>query len=124
MTSDAGANAATVRAMWRAHGDGRVDAMLALLHPEVAWRPLSRPGRAVYVGHDGIRQMLDDLRKANGEYRVELDDVAETAEDRVTATGRIVLLEGPSLGAEAPVEFRIVLRGGLVYEVDTFARPR
>jgi hypothetical protein len=113
-------NEATVVAMAAAHREGRIDAMLATIHPDVVWYPWSRPGLSVYRGHEGIRQMIADMRAANGIYGIDFDDVTETTPGQVTATGRIVREDN---GGEASVEFAIEMRDGLVSEVEVHVSP-
>ncbi len=64
--------------------------MLALVHPDVVWRPLTRPGRSEYVGHAGTRAMVDDLRRAMGDYRIDFESISELPNGRVLAVGEVV----------------------------------
>jgi hypothetical protein len=41
--------------------DGRIEDMLALIHPQVMWLPVARPGRSLYAGHAGMIRLVDDL---------------------------------------------------------------
>jgi hypothetical protein len=114
----------TVRAMWLAHREDRVDDMLDLIHPRVLWRPLSRPGRSLYSGHDGIRRMLEDTRKANGNYWLELDDITEPEPNIVSAKGRVVALDANGETVALAIELLIAMRDGLVHEVETQPLPQ
>jgi ketosteroid isomerase-like protein len=82
-----------LRALWLAHREGRIDDVLALVHPDVVWHPLTRPGLSLYRGHDGARAMLADLRSALGEFYVEFDEYDELADGRVVCRGHIVRSE-------------------------------
>jgi hypothetical protein len=105
--------------MWLAHREGRIDDMLDLIHPRVLWRPLSRPGRSLYSGHDGIRRMLEDTRAANGNYWLELDDLSEPEPSFVLAKGRVVALDANGEMVALDIEMLIAMRDGLVHEVET-----
>ena len=85
-------NVTTVRAVFRAAGEGDEAGMLRHLDPEIEWRPTGfLTGKRAYRGHDGIRQWIADLEEVAGrgdtiltfplEYRA-LDD------DRVLVLGR------------------------------------
>jgi ketosteroid isomerase-like protein len=79
-----------VRALFLAHRQGRIEDMLALVHPAVVWQPLTRPARTEYVGHAGTRAMVDDLRRALGDYRIDFDEFVELADGRISADGEVV----------------------------------
>jgi hypothetical protein len=53
--------------------------MLALVHPDVVWKPLTRPGRSRYLGHVCTQSMLDDFRQ-----------LTKLADGRVMAHGKAV----------------------------------
>src|SRR5436190_23067654 len=56
--------------------DGRVEDVLALVDPQVVWRPVTRPGLSRYEGHPGMVRMVADLRAAYGRYRAEIERIA------------------------------------------------
>src|SRR5258706_10974635 len=66
---------AVVRAMWAAYSDGRMDAVVATMHPDIEWRPSVRPGRSVYHGFDDIRRMPADSERAVGSYVLHVDSI-------------------------------------------------
>ena len=54
-----------------------------ICHPEIEFRSvLGISGRA-YVGHDGIRQYLEDVESAWSQWSVEVERIAEGADGRV-----------------------------------------
>jgi hypothetical protein len=108
-------NVSTVQAMWEAHNDGRVDDMVATMHRDVEWQPLSRPGLSLYAGHNGIRRMLADVAAANGEYTVLPESIFEPEPEHLIMRARVVRPAGPV----AALEIRIEMRDGLIYRVDT-----
>lgn len=71
--------AAVVAALYRARADGDVDAVRALLHPDVVWR--EPDGEAGYAGvHRGRDAVIDDMlgsamAATAGTFRVELEHV-------------------------------------------------
>jgi hypothetical protein len=113
-------NEATVWRMWQAHQENRIDDMLQEMHPGVQWRPFSRPGQNRYMGHDGIRKMVRDVRTANGPYSIIPDRILEIGEDAVSAW-TTVLIHQPPQDHRTEIEFRITLSDGLVYFVEALA---
>lgn len=112
-------NVATVQAMWLCHREGRIDDMLDLVHPKVIWWPMSRPGLSRYIGHDGIRRMLDDIRAANGNHWIELDAISEIEHNLISAQGRVVALDAHGTPVSAAIEMLMTMRDGLVHRVET-----
>jgi ketosteroid isomerase-like protein len=108
-----------VRALFLAHSEGRIDDVLALVHPNVVWQPLTRPARSEYLGHAGTRAMIDDLRAALGDFRVDFDAFTELPGGKVLARGEIVRstpegeIFGPSVGCV------VTLSEGLIIALDS-----
>lgn len=109
-------NEAAVRELVRAHKAGDIDAMLAVVHPDVVWQPLTRPGKSVYVGRDGIRQMVADVGRTIGPSWIEVESYAE-AVDRVILTGALA-----TSSSSVPVTIVMIMRNGLIYDGATRAR--
>ena len=122
IVGDLDANEATVRAMWLAHREDRIDDMLELIHPEIVWMPASRPGLSMYRGHSGVRAMIRDARQAAGAYQLELDEVVGTEDDAVRVQARVVAPADDGGTVVLPIEMLITLRGGLVFDVETHTR--
>ncbi|MDQ1710876.1 MAG: hypothetical protein QOE45_326 [Frankiaceae bacterium] len=117
MTGDStvgGSNAEVVRALWRAHREGRIEDVLALVHREVVWEPLT-PNRTLYVGRAGTRALFEDIRHALGDFRIDLDEVAELPDGRVVSRGHIVGLTpdgevvGPPIATVATVQDGLII---------------
>jgi ketosteroid isomerase-like protein len=94
---------------------GRVDTVLALVDPDVEWRPMTRPGLSVYRGHDGTRQMFDDVARALGRYRVEYTRYDCVDDATVIGHGRVVI-DG---GEHRRFESTMVFRDGLLVSLDS-----
>jgi ketosteroid isomerase-like protein len=111
-----------VRALFTAHDEGRIEDMLALVHPDVVWEPQTRPARSTYIGHAGTLAMVDDLRAALGVYRIDYDNVVELADGRILAQGDLVRKtpEGEVRGPR--VECVVTLFDGLVIALDSSGR--
>ncbi|MEQ1786935.1 MAG: hypothetical protein ABL966_07775 [Acidimicrobiales bacterium] len=107
-----------VRSLWLAHREGRTDDLLAMLGHDVEWLPMSRPGRSLYEGHDGVRLMLEDAKRANGTYWVELDEMIEPAPDLVRATARVITPNPTGPPNEVPIRLAIWIDGDLVVRVE------
>jgi hypothetical protein len=71
-------------------GDGRIEDILALVHPEVVCQPLVRPGFSQYVGHSGMVDLVTNLGAAYGHYWIQIDDMAADGDGRVMVHGRII----------------------------------
>jgi ketosteroid isomerase-like protein len=108
-----------VRALWLAQRAGDVDGLLAQVHPDVVWRPMTRPGLTAYYGHAGTRQMLADFAEVLGPFRMDFDAMTEMYDGRVLAVGRLVRYTDHGEEVGAPVEAYFRLSGGLVVEMDS-----
>jgi ketosteroid isomerase-like protein len=93
-----------VSALFFAHRENRIDDLLALVHPDVVWQPLTRPGRSVYFGYAGTRTMLGDLRAALGDFRVDFDEIIDLPDERVAARGQVVRATEEGEVAGQPVD--------------------
>src|SRR5258708_1734352 len=101
-----------------AAAEGRVEEVLALTDPEVVWRPIFRPGRALYSGHAELGCFLSDRRSAWGRVWFEVEDIAEQAGPQVTARLRVVTKIGGSEQAWSVISV-FTFRDGLVASVDS-----
>jgi hypothetical protein len=93
--------------------------MAAWTHPDAVLHPLSRPGRSVYFGRDGVAEMLADMHDVHGRFDIVCDDVDERDEGVVVARGRLVLENGNEF--ERICEIRV--RDGLVVRFDPVEWP-
>jgi len=76
------------------------DAAVAVCDPEVEFLSvLAVDGRA-YVGHDGIRQYLEDVTSAWEEWRVEVHRLAAVPDGRVVIE---MTMHARGKGSEAPI---------------------
>jgi ketosteroid isomerase-like protein len=112
-------NVETVRAVWAAHAEGRIDDMVALLDLEVMWRPLSRGTQSLYFGWTGTRRMLAEMAQMHGSYMVVLDDVVERSPGQVEVRARMERVEPDGSTMSLPVWMIFALRDGVVITVDT-----
>jgi ketosteroid isomerase-like protein len=81
-------------AVLQARDEGRIEDMLALVHRDVVWWPVSRPGRSMYEGHAGTRQMVRDLHESRGAFRTQIKEVLPQAGGRVLIRGDAILSDG------------------------------
>jgi ketosteroid isomerase-like protein len=107
-----------VRAMWKAGREGDMDGVLATLHPDIKWSPLSRPGGAAYSGHTGVRQLRDETDRHSAIVDVAVDDVIMTADGNVLCRGRSTRRDGTTMTVQH-FEATYVMRDGLIYSVET-----
>jgi ketosteroid isomerase-like protein len=108
-----------VQAMWRAYAEGRVEDMLASIHPSVVWKPLTRPGRSVYVGHSGTLAMMADTARTRGRFRLEWEEPVTMADGRVMCPGRVIQITDHGEMPGARIEPVLTLVDGLVIGLDS-----
>jgi hypothetical protein len=122
-----GSAAQVVSELMAAICDGRIEDMLALVHPQVMWLPVARPGRSLYEGHAGMIRLVDDLSAAYGRFRLEVIEIsadvgkqaAAESGTQVTVRARVVReTDGGDL-ALPPVTGMFTLRGGLVTSMES-----
>ena len=70
--------------------DSRIQDLLDLVAPNVACRPLVRPGLSVYSGHDGMVRFDRDMHAVHGRYQFEIDEITEHDGPEVTVEFRIL----------------------------------
>src|SRR6266704_534146 len=117
-SSPEGSAVRVVLELLAAVADGRMEDVLALTDPRIAWHPVTRPGLTSYEGHADMSRFMADLRSAYGQYRIEVDDFVESAGPQVTARLRVIPDEhGEQRTMAAAVVF--TLRAGLVMSVES-----
>jgi hypothetical protein len=80
----------TVSRLILAISEGRAADARALVHPDVIWRVVVRPALSQYHGPEGVAAAIDDLRAAYGMYRVEIEDIREDGDGRVSVLAHVV----------------------------------
>jgi ketosteroid isomerase-like protein len=118
--------AQVVTELMAAIADARIGDMLALVHPDVVWWALARPGLTMYEGHTGMVQMVADISAAYGPYRIEIDDISVDTDTQVTVRVRAIReTDGKDLPMRL-VTSVFTLRDGLVVsmEADPATDPR
>ena len=98
--------------------DARVAYVLALVHHDVVFQPLVRPGLSRYFGHEGMTRQVTDLHSAHGRYQVEVISITEQAGPQVTVQAR--LLPEPGRGRPACVRTVYGFRDGLIGSIESF----
>jgi ketosteroid isomerase-like protein len=78
-------NVDLVRQGMQAWSRGDIDATLALIDPQIVWRPVTAwPGiQREYRGHAGVRRFWDAFRDPWEEITMEADEISELDEHRV-----------------------------------------
>ncbi|MCU1594562.1 MAG: hypothetical protein JWO12_1954 [Frankiales bacterium] len=87
-------NSDIIRAFFLAHGEGRLEDMLALVHPSVLWQPETPLRRDFYSGHEGTLALFQDMRDALGPFSCQLVSLVELDASTVHVVGWQKLLEG------------------------------
>ena len=95
-----------VRAMTDAANRIDIDAVIALLSPDVVWEETADlPGlREVYRGRDEVREWADELIEVIGNGNNALDRVTELSGDRVF-TENVLTIHGKGSGAPAELRY-------------------
>lgn len=105
-----------------------LDALLELFDPSVEIQPLTlamfgREG-AVYRGHEGIREFVQEVDEVMSQLRVEQLEIRDLGE-RIVANGRLHA-RGRASGAEveSPVGWLVEFREGRVIRMTDYPDPR
>lgn len=101
---------------------GGVESALPFLDPEIEWwAPPEWLEDSVYRGHDGIRRLAAHWTELFDQYRLELDRVVDTGDDRaVILLNQLGQIRGSGDRIEAPIGYLVEARRGLVTRVDIF----
>jgi ketosteroid isomerase-like protein len=79
------------------------DALVALAHPEIEFRPTMLVGsKRVYRGHDGLRRWAADLIAAQTEHQVRVREIRSLGDQRFLLLSE-VLLDGEAVTPSAMV---------------------
>jgi limonene-1,2-epoxide hydrolase len=108
----------TVSALILAIDEDRIEDVQRLVHPQVVWRALARPGKSQYRGRDGMVSFLADLRAAYGTYRVEIDDITEDPDGHVVVLAHVVQQTESGDRALPPARSSFTLLDGLVVAME------
>ena len=99
-------------------------ALLGLVAPDVEWfaqtAAIARGG-APYVGHDGMREYMEDIRSVWRELRV-IPQAFRSDGDRVLATGRVYARDHHGSIIDSPAGWIFLVRGGLVASARVYDR--
>lgn len=95
-------NVEVVRRAYDAFHHRDVDAMLAVIDPEVEWCvDAAIPGAVkVYRGHDGLRTYLEQAQEAFDAVRFDIEEFIDVGEDRLILVATINV-RGKASGAES-----------------------
>ena len=105
---------------------GDIEAFLAELDPEVEYHaalPMVG-GNAVYRGHEGIREWLEDVGDVLAETEFEFPEIRDLG-DRIVAVGRFRARgKGSGVEVEMPVAYVIDVRGPKAIGFEPISIPR
>jgi ketosteroid isomerase-like protein len=94
-----------------------VDALVALADPEIEFHPSILVGaRRTYVGHDGLRRWVEDVKATHIEHTVEISRARRSSSGDVVLTGKL-FAGGKPVG---PFSMRFRLRGGRVIDAASY----
>jgi ketosteroid isomerase-like protein len=111
---------AVVREIWAAFNKGAVDTILALTDPQVELRPYDAQ-RDLYVGHDGVRELLAEALGADVDANVTEYAFSEVG-DAVVVSGSLQVVDASGAIAAQQVHWVYRVKDGLVHRADSFAR--
>jgi ketosteroid isomerase-like protein len=106
--------------MFEAFNDGRIEDLLAMIHPSAVFEPVTRPGRTVYIGHEGVLDLISDIRRTPSQGRVRFDAFTKLPDGRVEARGHQIVAtdDGEVMGQRvSPV---ITVNDGLVVRLESW----
>jgi ketosteroid isomerase-like protein len=122
-------NVEAFRGASEAYNRRDAEALVEFAHPDVEWHPaafraLVGAEAAVYRGHDGLRQMFQEVDESLARAEAEWFDIRDLGE-RIIATGRLHT-RGRESGAEieAPVAVVADFADGKVLRVRTYLEPK
>jgi ketosteroid isomerase-like protein len=104
-----------------------IEGLLEVLDSEVVWHSALHAllgGEATeYRGHDGVREMFQDLYDAFDDIHIEISEIRDLG-DRVVAIGR-TLARGGASGAdvETPIAFVTDFRNGKATSIRGYLNP-
>jgi ketosteroid isomerase-like protein len=108
---------AVVQALWAADRAGDIDGVLATMHPDVTWSPLSRE-RKLYAGHAGVRRLHEEVYRTRGILTITVDDFMETETGNVIGRGQAMVRDDENVSV-LNFEASYILRDGLIVSVET-----
>lgn len=101
-----------------------VDAMVDLLHTEIEWHPTqlasSGGARPYYRGHQGLRDLVDDLERAGIQVEVEFSRIDDLV-DHLIAVGTIRSRNRTGAETEQPLVYRVEIADDLARHVRAYA---
>jgi ketosteroid isomerase-like protein len=105
-----------------AFNEGGVEAALPYLHPEIEWvAPPEWLEDPVYEGHDGMRRLAAYWTELFDQYRLELERVVDTGDDRVVILlSQLGRISGSADQVEGPIGYVAEFRDGLVSRVEIY----
>jgi SnoaL-like domain len=93
------------------------EALIALCHPDIEFCPtILVGGRAIYVGHDGLRRWVGELIASGGTHEARIRAVRELGVNRLVVLTE-VMLEDEVVSPSAMV---VGLRDGLIIHVQAY----
>lgn len=111
---------AVVRDVWAAFNKGDAETIAALTHPDVEIRP-HVAAREVYVGHDGLRELLNETAGPGVETRITEYAFSEVG-GAVVVSGSLQVVEPSGAIAVQQVHWVYRVLDGLVHRAESFAR--
>ena len=117
----AGSSVPVVLALYEAMRDGQAEDVLALVDPEVTYRPLDHSELSVYRGHEGMLRLMRDLHATLGDYQLNIVDMTEEPGPRVTMLAWVI--PGPARGLQFPVRLMYTFSDGLATSIESLPPP-
>jgi uncharacterized protein len=116
-------NVEIVREGWRVWLRGDMDALEAMLDPQIVWDTTHFHDwpETSYRGPDGVRQFLTEWLETWGDYEIEVEDVLEAPDGRVVS-----LIRQRGKGRQSGLEMTMVsaqiatLRDGRIIRFDNY----
>jgi ketosteroid isomerase-like protein len=109
--------AALIERYMKAFNERDLDVLLTCMHPEIMFYPTKISStRSCYVGHDGVREWMDDVIANPAPYLSRMAELRQVEPDRWAVFGSIVLHEE----ATSPYAVTVHLRDGTIVELRAY----
>ena len=121
-------NVAAFKRGLEAGNRGDVETLLQELDPVVEWHSalhaLLGGEQTVFRGHDGVREMIEDINETFGGFQIEISEIRDLG-DRLVAIGR-TRARGQASGAETETPFALVteVKNGKTVSVRGYLDPK
>jgi len=115
------ANVDIVREGYEAWNRGDLEAMFAVIDPEVEWQlPDSGMNTGTYRGHEGVRELMESYLEAFERFTIELEQVFEAGDQVVAFVRAVARGRASGIDIETRPAHVWTIRGGKGVRMEVF----